>query len=560
MTVRWLPTVGRARGRGAASRILAGLGLLLCLSGPGRTQDAVIGSLSAGAGAVGTVTAAPDAEGAGPSALFSGPDGTLYLLDQINGRILKIDPKTGQPDPAPILLPPELVPQDLIATSRGLYVWDGKAHALDTGAAAGPEPAVARAVGDGPEADEALGLFAQMGSQATASAETALAGAARSAQPVDLSGLVRQRLVSAAYGPVTVDIVPRRTGKPPAITEAAFELRADSAPLSALRFTIRVAGKLGATEVLDVNAEGAFVFCEVIRPGQKAGTPASGTAHVIHFDRRGRITGIYDLPISPDQFPSRRFVTITPEGRVLYLHSDAAGVRILNLTERRLPADGRVGPPPKAPPPVIADDHAPQVITAVRPGTRQSAIQTGLAFEGLLWTVTPANHGDAEPVCDGQPERTRRPAYLTGRIGQTVRGVPYCWGCFGSLGRFQRAVDSGTLAGNWCTQAAPRRDTVGVDCSAFVSQCWGLARHYTTADIPSITEVLADPWDLQPGDALNKPGSHVMLFVRFTADRKVEVLEAATTPCNGRVCRNVYPLAVLLARGYQAVRYKGFTQ
>src|SRR5437660_384176 len=60
----------------------------------------------------------------------------------------------------------------------------------------------------------------------------------------------------------------------------------------------------------------------------------------------------------------------------------------------------------------------------------------------------------------------------------------------------------------------------------------------------------------RPGDALNKPGSHVMLFLRFTPDRKAEVMESSTGGCNGRVCRNVYPLAALLARGYQPVRYK----
>ena len=48
-----------------------------------------------------------------------------------------------------------------------------------------------------------------------------------------------------------------------------------------------------------------------------------------------------------------------------------------------------------------------------------------------------------------------------------------------------------------------------------------------------------------------------MLFVRFTPDKKAEVIEASTGGCNGRVCRNVYPLGSLLARGYVPVRYRG---
>jgi hypothetical protein len=69
---------------------------------------------------------------------------------------------------------------------------------------------------------------------------------------------------------------------------------------------------------------------------------------------------------------------------------------------------------------------------------------------------------------------------------------------------------------------------------------------------------VSNPWDLKPGDALNKPGSHVMLFLRFTPDRKAEVMESSTGGCNGRVCRNVYPLASLLARGYNPVRFRAF--
>jgi hypothetical protein len=49
-----------------------------------------------------------------------------------------------------------------------------------------------------------------------------------------------------------------------------------------------------------------------------------------------------------------------------------------------------------------------------------------------------------------------------------------------------------------------------------------------------------------------------MLFLRFTPDRKAEVMESSTGGCNGRVCRNVYPLASLLARGYVPVRFRAF--
>ena len=37
-------------------------------------------------------------------------------------------------------------------------------------------------------------------------------------------------------------------------------------------------------------------------------------------------------------------------------------------------------------------------------------------------------------------------------------------------------------------------------------------------------------------------------------------MEASTRGCNGRVCRNVYPLTSMLARGYTPVRYRALAK
>jgi hypothetical protein len=196
-------------------------------------------------------------------------------------------------------------------------------------------------------------------------------------------------------------------------------------------------------------------------------------------------------------------------------------------------------------------------ITAVRPLTREQVIATAFAFEGIQWQVNPAAYGsDPDTACTGFAGRVRRPFYLHGKVGQQVRGIPYCWGCHGTLDLIRSRIEHGVLAGNICTHNAPRTDVTGVDCSAFVSAAWGLASHFTTDAIPAIAQPLSNPWDLRPGDALNKPGSHVMLFLRFTPDRMAEVMESSPGACNGRVCRNVYPLAALLARGFQPVRFR----
>lgn len=52
------------------------------------------------------------------------------------------------------------------------------------------------------------------------------------------------------------------------------------------------------------------------------------------------------------------------------------------------------------------------------------------------------------------------------------------------------------------------------DCSGFVSMAWGLRMSFTTSDIHLVSHTIPRS-ELQPGDALNNPGSHVALFLRW---------------------------------------------
>jgi hypothetical protein len=255
---------------------------------------------------------------------------------------------------------------------------------------------------------------------------------------------------------------------------------------------------------------------------------------------------------------SRRFVTISSEGDVYFLRTERGAVNVIGVGFRSVPA-GKPIDIRSAAAFFATPSFKKGPVAAVRPLTRQSVVDTAFAFEGIQWKPSPAAYGrDPDTVCTGFAGRIRRPGYLHNKVGQEVRGVPYCWGCQGSLAQFRTRVEHGMLAGNICTHNEPRNDAAGVDCSGFVSAAWGLSTHFSTAAIPSISSRI-DAWDLRPGDALNKPNSHVMLFLRFTPDRKAEVMEATPGSCNGRVCRNIYPLASLLARGYQPVRFRALT-
>ncbi|MCL2385609.1 MAG: hypothetical protein FWC84_07260, partial [Alphaproteobacteria bacterium] len=258
---------------------------------------------------------------------------------------------------------------------------------------------------------------------------------------------------------------------------------------------------------------------------------------------------------------SRRSVTVSPEGDVYFLRTGKDGVDLLAIGFSPLKKgpviDLAVHPVSPAPSSLKEFANRKGAVAAVRVLTRAQVIETALNFANVRWRVNAGAYGpDPDRVCSGF-NRIRRPGYLHGMRNQEVVGIPYCWGCHGSLPSIAATIEAGRLAGNVCTRDNPRYDVMGVDCSAFVSACWGLSTHFTTIAIPAITTPVENPFNLLPGDALNKPGSHVMLFVRFTPDRRAEVIESSTGGCNGKVCRNIYPLASLLARGYRPVRYRG---
>ena len=80
-----------------------------------------------------------------------------------------------------------------------------------------------------------------------------------------------------------------------------------------------------------------------------------------------------------------------------------------------------------------------------------------------------------------------------------------------------------------CSSTCTRPDNVlwnpyRSDCSGFVSWSWGLAAPgRTTAELaPAVVDIThtIDPLSLMPGDAVNKPSDHTMLFVEWLTPGK----------------------------------------
>jgi hypothetical protein len=544
------------------------IGSAASFAGSAAADDTVVRQFSIGTTptTVGIAEAGEDVELTGPQALTSDAQGNLFVLDQINGRILRFDPKQPASDPNVFKMPADVQANDLVIRKSDILVWDGSIRTLKAA-----DDQSTRGIDDAVQLEEvvtrdvddqfAVSAFAQTGSQPPGSAADLLDQGSRAAVIKKERQPDRQYIASRGKGSVIADIIPNKGDSSVRVEVQTMDTNETIAQLS-----LRVPNRLGAVEFLEIdNSDRFYVLGENV--------PASGrqaSTFVARYASNGKLEGVYELPMENTPL-TRRSVTISGDGDVYFLRTKADGVDVVgvgfrpldnpSVVDLRLPltaskTSSSKTSSSKTTSSKTAHDGNFDAGAAVRPSNRQQTIETAFAFEGLQWRLAPANYGlDPDMACTGF-NRIRRPWYLQGKVNQEVRGVPYCWGCHGSLANFRQRVEAGTMAGNVCTRNAPRTDVAGVDCSAFVSAAWGLSVHYTTAAIPAIAKPVENPWDLKPGDALNKPGSHVMLFLRFTPDRKAEVMEASTGGCNGRVCRNVYPLASLLERGYVPVRFR----
>jgi hypothetical protein len=143
-------------------------------------------------------------------------------------------------------------------------------------------------------------------------------------------------------------------------------------------------------------------------------------------------------------------------------------------------------------------------------------------------------------------EVNRRAPCVTAAIYQsdwsandTVTGIAYDWGGMDDPEAFDRKLAQGQAAGSHSRHGITNC-TAGIDCSGFVSYCWGQrpTHDYSTSTIRAIAGRPKYNWytKMKPGDALNKPGDHIVLFAGYRADGNPIVYEASGSA--GRVIRN----------------------
>jgi hypothetical protein len=118
-----------------------------------------------------------------------------------------------------------------------------------------------------------------------------------------------------------------------------------------------------------------------------------------------------------------------------------------------------------------------------------------------------------------------------------------------------------TPAKRQADNAAVSEYAAGVDCSGYISRCLKLPTVYDSAKLPSICDVLPSALELSPGDLLNIPRRHVMLFAGWAKpDRSwIYFYETGGIP-EWKPAIKEAPLAALLALGYQPLRYRGMAR
>ena len=199
--------------------------------------------------------------------------------------------------------------------------------------------------------------------------------------------------------------------------------------------------------------------------------------------------------------------------------------------------------------------------------TRAEALGIAEAYRAHRWVPGERNirHGlDKNGVRVDTPDAIRAidPGCIW-RPGVPQQGLPYKWGGFDTPEQFDQRIAAGHAAGDIQTDEkraldndAVSGEAAGIDCSGLISRAWRLPRSYDTRALPGVGVRLEKLEDLRPGDIVNVPGYHTILFTRWSRDGQLVGYHAAGKPWWG--VHLAYMSREYLDRmGYVPLRYKG---
>lgn len=317
------------------------------------------------------------------------------------------------------------------------------------------------------------------------------------------------------------------------------------------------------------------------------------------FNAAGVLTGIARVPLADMEIVPNRPALVTPNGALRVLVPGKAGVAIREYSFQPIAGGGRAGNTTANGPAILKSlDGGPSATVIslpskiVDPGvtkqnfrwppedktaraakplkeiSRQDILKNAKAYIGVQWILSATNFENSQIANECAKENGRywqRPSFLTSdSVGKKITRIPYNWGGFDTPEAFAKKMNDGKLAGNVCTCREPEYnycqvpEAAGVDCSGFVSRAWGLPEKQGTSQLAetTVSKAITSILDVRPGDAFDRPGSHVRLVFGTVegANLTFVILESTTAPACEGVCEQNYTAKQL--SGYKPIRYK----
>jgi hypothetical protein len=445
----------------------------------------------------------------GPKALGVGPDGSFWLADTVGSNITGYD-ATGNRRASISLAGHAVGLDDVKVTERGIYALD----------ASGDAPVVLQFGDDGllqesrtmsPVADQPVGVAAQ-GQEQVATAlhvtedqevmiEYAGGGGTGFFPIQPAAGLVApmQDLPSGSRSyRVQLD-----GGEDGNATGASLWIDGQAIP-------IQVNNTLGSVRLLGVSPIDKSVYVEVEELSM-FGDRLDVDLTVWRFDQDGNSRGVARVPLRDRYTYVPNGQAIGPDGNVytLLTYPDRVEIQPLEFSEQSLP----------------------RVLAKPSSSGRLTQLMAGVAGEGAVaaaaCTITrDAIEANAFKYRDNRIQLSDKnkfgacsgrgvPRYFGGQFGG--RSVAYDWGGFDSVEQYNQFMAQGFQAGDIDVQRPASSGGVescskGVDCSGFVSRCWGLTSKQGTATIHTVSTRLPSFAALKKGDIINLANSHVVLF------------------------------------------------
>ncbi len=316
-------------------------------------------------------------------------------------------------------------------------------------------------------------------------------------------------------------------------------------------------------EYLGSSANGDRFF----RVGEFAGD-AEGNMYVDvtiqRFRRDGSFSGIARVPVREQYVPVESndgLALDSYSGNVYVLVPESTGASIRQLVfAKRLTPLG----------PIMR--HANTKSSKLAGITKSIGTNQMIAESNSYCTSAVTVPAAAVPNDASTPGRTQ-PLYMT---TSGSYGVPYSYGGFedrpnfathmsqattsnhykaGDVDTSQQISYSGTGASQWTGYPY-----FGVDCSGFVSRCWGLSSKESTTSL--LNYVLnACPATFQQGDIMDLPGTHVRMYIDSTTSPSSTgyylYAESAGDPHGVQIAP--YTISSQVSYGYSQYRFSGAT-